>query len=114
MTDVLRAEHSVDTLRRNPAEPEPGAVPRLLDRMFAAPPHEAVGERRIGPADEGEVLGAEEHAAVQADHRQPLRFAAGPPVRHQRIRPVLKMGDHQPAPTASRRCAAAVSRPPLT
>ena len=27
--------------------------------MLAAPPNEAVGKRRIGPADEGEVLGAE-------------------------------------------------------
>ncbi len=83
MPDVLDAEHPVDAPRRDSAEPEPGAVPRLLDRMLAAPPNEAVGERGISPADEGEVLGAEEHAAVQADERQPLGFAKGPSVRHQ-------------------------------
>ena len=66
MPDVLGPEHPIDSPRRDSAEPEPGAVPRLLDRMLTAPPNEAVGERRIGPADEGKVLGAEEHAAVQA------------------------------------------------
>ena len=83
MPDVLGPEHPIDSPRRDSAEPEPGAVPRLLDRMLTAPPNEAVGERRIGPADEGKVLGAEEHAAVQADERQPLGFAKGPSVRHQ-------------------------------
>ena len=55
MPDVLDPEHPVDAPRRDAAEPEPGAVPRLLDRVLAAPANEAVGERRIGPADEGEV-----------------------------------------------------------
>ena len=102
MADVLDSEHPIDPPRRNSAEPEPGAVPRLLDRMFAAPPNEAVREGRIGPADEGEVLGAEEHAAVQGDERQPLRFAAGPPMHHQSRRPVLEMSDHQSASRAAR------------
>ena len=76
MPDVFGPEHPIDSPRRDAAEPEPGAVPRLFDGVSAAPPHEAVGERRIGPADEGEVLGAEEHAAVQADQRQPSVRAA--------------------------------------
>ena len=43
-----------------------GAVPGLLDGVLVAAADEAVGQRRVGPADEGEVLGAEEHAAVPA------------------------------------------------
>ena len=35
------------------------------------------GQRRDGPANEGPVLRAQEHAAVQADERQPRRFAIG-------------------------------------
>ena len=104
MPDVLDPEHPIDPPRRDPAEPEPRAVPRLLDRVLTAPSDEAVRERRIGPADEGEVLRAEEHAAVQADERQPLRLAAGPAVRHQRSRPIVEMSDHQPASRAPRLC----------
>ena len=63
--DVLRAERPVDAPGRDPADAEPGAVPGLFDGVLAAPADEAVGERRIGPADEGEILGAEEHAARQ-------------------------------------------------
>ena len=62
-----------------------------------------MGQRRIGPPDEGEVLGAEEHAAVQTDECQPLSFATSPPVRHQICRPVLEMSDHQAAARAARR-----------
>ena len=69
MPDVLDPEHPVHAPRRDPADAEPGAVPRLFDGVLAAAPDEAVRERRIGPADEGEVLGAEEHAAVEADQR---------------------------------------------
>ena len=53
MPDVLRAEHAIQSPRRDPADPAPGPVPRLLDRVRAAPPDEAIGERRIGSADEG-------------------------------------------------------------
>ena len=69
MADVLGPDQPVDAPRRDPADAEPLAVPRLFDGVFAAAADEAVGERRIGPAYEGEVLGAEEHAAVQADQR---------------------------------------------
>ena len=51
MPDVLDPKHSIDPPRRDQAEPEPGAVPRLLDRVLATPPDEAVRERRIGPAE---------------------------------------------------------------
>ena len=97
MPDVLRADGPVYAPRRDPADAEPGAVPRLLDRVLAAAPDEAVGERRVGPANEGEILRAEEHAAVQADQRQPLGLAAGPAGPDESVRPIPKMGDHQPA-----------------
>ena len=97
MADVLRAERAIDAPGRHPADAEPGAVPRLFDGVSAAPADEAVGERRIGPADEGDVLRAEEHAAVQADERQPLGFATRPSDPYESVRPVLKMGDHRPA-----------------
>ena len=54
-------------------------------------------ERRIGPSDEGELLGAEEHPAVQANQGQPLGITTGPAERGQRSGPVPKIGDHQPA-----------------
>ena len=95
--DVLGPERLVDAPGRDPADAEPGAVPRLFDGVLAAPADEAVGERGIRPADEREVLGAEEHAAVEADQRQPLGFAAGPAGPHESVRAVPKMGDHQPA-----------------
>ena len=95
--NVLGPEHPVDAPGRDPAEAEPGAVPRLFDGVLAAPADEAVGERRIRPADEGEVLGAEEHAAVRSDQRQPLGFAARPAGPHESVRAAPMMGDHQPA-----------------
>ena len=58
MPAVLRADGPVDARGRDPADAEPGAVPRLLDGVLAAPADEAVGQRRVGPADEGEVLQA--------------------------------------------------------
>ena len=56
--DVLDPEHPVQAPPGDPADPEPRAVPRLLDRVLAAAADEAVRERRIRSADEGEVLGA--------------------------------------------------------
>ena len=76
MPDVLDPERPIQGPRRDPAQPEPGPIPRLLDRRLAAPPHETVGQRRIRPADEDEILRAEEHAPVEADQRQPLGWQA--------------------------------------
>ncbi len=90
---MLHAEDFIWCPRGDPTDAKPRAVPRLLDHILAAPLDEAVGEGRIRPADEREVLGAEEHAAVQADQRQPLGFATVPAEPHDGRRPAPKMSD---------------------
>ena len=46
--DVLGPERPIDAPGGDPADAEPGAVPRLLDGVvLAAPADEAVGERQI-------------------------------------------------------------------
>ena len=50
--------------------------------------------------------GAEEHAAVEADQRQPLGFAARPARPYESVRAAPKMDDHQPAfPALPARCS---------
>ena len=95
VADVLNPEQLVDPPCRDAAQTEPGAVPLLFNCVLSAAADEAVRQRGIGAADEGEVLGAEEHAAVQADQRQPLCLATGPAVRYQRRRPLFKMSKHR-------------------
>ena len=75
--DVLDPEHAVHAPRRDAADPEPGTVPRLFDRVLAAAPDEAVRERRIGPADEGEVQGAEEQRRCACRQGPATRLRAG-------------------------------------
>ena len=70
MPDVLRPERPVDAPGREPFHGYSTAClrHRRTKRLASA---------GLVPADEGEVLRAEEHAAVQADERQPLGFAPG-------------------------------------
>ena len=76
-------QRPIDGLRRDPAEPQPGVVPRLLDHGAATEPHEAMDERRTGLPEESEARGGRPRPRVPRRPRRGLDRGRGARVAHR-------------------------------
>ena len=104
VADVLGPERPVDCAPADPAD-----FPAVEGVFGRQPPlgdvlHEAERLEAIDPEPVGDLISGE-HAAVEADERDPLGLLSPPAERLERLLAALQMHDHRSSPVTSARSA---------